>query len=220
MDVTDQNLGQVDDLLAVHKVVSGASAGKKGKRHYMLKTVNRAMVVFAVAAWEKYVEDVAKEGPEHMLANVAAICLPVPLRRSSAAYLRNIASLGDNEQKLHEWYALAGNGYVTVCTDWLANKIEGFHTPSSEGVERLLKCGIGLDIELNSLSWQKRKNPGDYLDKTVLVSRHETVHTTTSSTGDKKPESEGYRDFLRRLAEELDSAIESYLESLCGTKPW
>jgi len=98
------NKKDIAELWTIHQEVAGQGAGRK----YGVEVLNRAAIVFITACWESYIEDLAAESFEFLLANAPdAIAIPAKVRAFSSKTIL--------EQKdATKLWAIADSGWRTV----------------------------------------------------------------------------------------------------------
>ena len=175
------------------------------------EALNRAGVVFCVAFWQAYVENVVKEAYEEIES-------------------KTLSSNVDEATLLKEFFVLNKN--------LLEHRIESFNTPNSENVTKLLK--LTLKVNPNDI-WEKdivimdsekgaKNKPKKFKGGTIqtelnswLNVRHSIAHgddqirDRKDGTKMKFPlnydDLKGCIDFFSLLAEHTDSGIDSQLRS-------
>ena len=75
------NKNDITELWNIHQEVAGQGAGRK----YGVEVLNRAAIVFITACWESYIEDLATESFDFLLANAPdATAIPAKVRAFSS----------------------------------------------------------------------------------------------------------------------------------------
>jgi hypothetical protein len=142
----DQNKKDIDELWGIHQAVAGEGVGRK----HGVDVLNRAAIVFVTACWESFVEDLATEAFDFMLAKVpSADRIPAKVRDHATK------PLFDQKDSRKLW-DLADAGWRAVLTAhrnatlerWLGH----FHTPKTEQVDALYEAL--LDIAKLSQRWR------------------------------------------------------------------
>lgn len=231
----EDNRTDIDRLWKIHEEFSGIGPNP-GRRPDDVEVLNKSAIVFVSACWESYVEDVATEAFDYMLAHApTASIIPQKVRVHAA---RPLLEKPDSEGKLldngkNAW-DLAGNGWKTVLANhratligrWLGN----FHTPKSEPVDDLFEDLIGLKSLSRSWYWQgsmpkpkatdNQSKAATQLDEFITV-RGDIAHRTKSSGG-KVGKSQGnkFLGHVRGIVECTDSVVATHIESLVGSRPW
>src|SRR6267378_6083031 len=61
----DANKADIDQLWSIHQDYAGKGAGRK----HGVEVLNRAAIIFITAIWESFIEDLAREAFDFLLAN-------------------------------------------------------------------------------------------------------------------------------------------------------
>ncbi|MCE9592267.1 MAG: hypothetical protein K8S99_17310 [Planctomycetes bacterium] len=205
------------DILILWQIQRDISGPGHPRRH-RVDILNRATIIFVSACWESYIEDVAAEAFDFLLAN-AATCDAIPTK------IRTLASreLREAKDERRVW-ELAGNGWQKVLQDhrdltkskWLKD----FNTPKSSQVRDLF-LGL-LDIDITSL-WHWESMSTDQacteLDEYMTI-RGNIAHRTRHHATVPKLQGKKFLLHIGQLVDRTDNAITNHLNSLTGKLPW
>lgn len=211
-----KNMSEVARLMDIHKVVSGAGAGRKRD----VQVLNKSAIIITLACWEAYVEDLAKNAFEHMLnvANSPAVfpdhVLAIAGKRIAKAGALDVWSLADDGWKA----ALSSH------KDEILNKyvVKGsFNTPSCANIDKLYSELIGLASASREFYW-----PGMSNDKAkqrlqnLIELRGKIAHRVMSGNSVYKEDVETYQKFIKRLATILHNRTLALIYARTNTTPW
>ena len=126
-------------LLEIHADIGGTDKG----RRWGVEILNKSAVIFVAAAWEAFVEDVATQAIDHVIAKSDDHeTVPLPIRKAAA---KNLES---HLNELEVW-KLAGEGWKDVVLryrdDVIGDEISTFNTPKPHNVNTLFKKLLGID---------------------------------------------------------------------------
>lgn len=202
-------------LWHIHVEVAGPGRGRK----HRVDVLNRAAVVFISACWESYVEDVATEAFDFMLAEVdTPDAIPAKVRTLASRELRD----AKDERRLWE---LAGTGWRKIMADhrdavvraWLRD----FNTPKAKQVSDLF-CGlIGLPDVTAAWTWQamNAEQARIKLDEYMMI-RGNIAHRTKHDETVYKSWGKDFLLHVSKLVERTDDAVQAHLQGLSGKCPW
>ncbi len=214
-DAFSSNKADIDRLWAIHQDVAGAGPGRK----HDVEVLNRAAIVFITACWESYVEDVALEGFDFLVANAPdASKVPGKVRALASAELREAV----DATKVWE---LADQGWKQVLTRHRAavkkRWLDSLNTPKTEQVDSLFKDLLGLSALHAHWHWKgmPAEKAKDKLDDYITV-RGAIAHRLKHDEAVYKDWSTDYLGHVERLVNATDGAVAAHLEQHVGMKPW
>lgn len=207
----DANHTDTEQLWEIHNNYKGPDQG----RHVL----NKAAVIFITATWESFVEDLAMEAFDFMLANVATYDkVPVKVRAFATQ------SIFDQKDSRKVW-ELADNGWRTVLTahreatrqNWLGS----FNTPKWGNVDKLYDSLLGITSVSAGWYWQNmavdtaRTKLDEYIrirgNIAHRVSHDETVYRSWGSD---------YSNHIQRLVRNTEDTVKEHLHTITGIAPW
>jgi hypothetical protein len=110
----DENLGDIDVLLALHSMTGGDAPG----RRYGLEVLNKSAIVLITACWEAYCEDLASEALAHIVKfSKSSDALPDELKRQIAKEIKGA------QHELEVW-KVADDGWKLYLTSRLGKLTE------------------------------------------------------------------------------------------------
>ncbi|GAA6199515.1 MAE_28990/MAE_18760 family HEPN-like nuclease [Aquicoccus sp. SU-CL01552] len=198
-------LPDVGALLESHRVLNPTGRGRRALGH-----ITRSGVVMLCAAWELYIEEVAKEAADHIAARARTPDdLPLRLRQKISRVVRNhkneVAPL-----------LLCGDGWRNVYKNRVKQLSENLNTPKFGNIDELFsKC---LDLSGVNLSWRHDKS-----DLNAFVSiRGEIAHRGADARYVKVKDLREYKNVIDDLVKDTDDAISAHIRDITsvGTLPW
>ena len=162
-------------LIDIHTETTGIAAG----RRYNFDALNRAAVMLAIAAWEGFVEDLAKYAVRRLATRLeSASDLPEGARHSilERIYQDHNWETLKSGNKTAMW-SLTGSGWRTAYVGNATGHIRSLNTPKVENVQKLFAKLIGLrDFaeDWGATRWTRQT----YVDKieAYLTLRHRIAH--------------------------------------------
>lgn len=209
------NLKDVAQLLNIHVRVTGSGAG----RRFGVEVLNRSALVLLVACWEAFVEDLAKEAFDAMLATAPDHkVFPNKVLALASKSLRS-----DNDAR--KVWKLAGDGWKTVLLAHrervLGESVGKFNTPKSEKVQSLFTDLIGYSDLCGQWSWQGMPSGRAKKRLDELVTRRgEIAHRVTAGASVLKRDVREARRLVVRLAVVTANRIGGYVKNRTGQTPW
>jgi hypothetical protein len=187
-----------------------------------LEVLYRGGIVLAIAAWERFVEDVCDETAFFLIDNALQMGdLPNALTQ---AMIEEILQLTPAIQRTRI-LGLAGEGYKTEAKRFVRDRINEFHTPEARKVADLMKTCLGLkDVNLywgttGADSSQKERQLANYLQL-----RHEAAHQVRGSGSSiTDTDVQGCKALVEQLAGRSEQLIEQHVQAmtwLAGRLPW
>jgi hypothetical protein len=214
-DAFAENKADIDRLWQIHEEVAGGGPGRKRD----VEVLNRVAVVMITACWESYVEDVALEGFDYLLANapsagkisgkVQALAAQDIVKEKDPAKLWALADTG--------WRDVLKAHRATVKQTW----VDSLNTPKTKQVDSLFESLLGIRSLAASWNWRgmSATNAGAKLDGYITL-RGQIAHRVKHSTGVYKNLSTDYLSHVERLVEKTDNAVAVHLKKQLGTAPW
>ncbi len=206
----DENCGDVERLLDIHRELAGEGPGKK----HGVEVLNKSAVVLMCAAWEAYCEDIAAEAVDHLVEHATdASKLPKELRKQIAKELKT------DLDNLAIW-DLADDGWrqhLRTRTRVLANeRNRNLNTPKTENITKLFRDAVGLPRVPSAWYWQKMsaEQAADKLDSYVSL-RGDIAHRSKAAETIKKSDASKFGEHVKRLVEKTDSYISQQLAKVC-----
>jgi RiboL-PSP-HEPN len=207
----EENCGDVERLLDIHRELAGDGPGKK----HGVEVLNKSAVVLMCAAWEAYCEDIAAEAIDHLVEHAAdASKLPKELRKQIAVELEeNLDDLAVWRLADASWRQLLRTRTQTI-TDKRNRKL---NTPKTANIENLFRDAVGLPNVPSGWYWQKMsaKQAADKLDSYVAL-RGDIAHRAKAGATIKKSHASKFGEHVKRLVEKTDCYINQQLEKACG----
>ena len=202
-------------LLEIHADIGGSEKG----RRWGIDVLNKSAVVFVASAWEAFVEDVATQAIDHIIANATDHeVVPLPVRKAAAK------SMEEHLNELEVW-KLAGDGWKDVVLryrdDVIRDEISTFNTPKPRNVDTLFKKLLG--IEKISAHWKWRGM--SHTSASTKLRRFVETRGAIAHRGDlpqsvTKAYVEGHRLFINRLAVRTSNVVRTDVRTTVGTFPW
>ena len=141
------NVQEVDRLVEIHRTLGG---GKRG-RPRDVEVLNKSGVVLLVACWEAFVEEVARQAFDSMIAGASK-----PSIFPNGVLVRAGRRVSTERNPTHIW-TLAGDGWKRVlkahATDVMQAYTGSFNTPSSKNTETLFEGLLGLKKAPSAWHW-------------------------------------------------------------------
>ena len=209
----DENLKDVERLMALHAQEGGAAPGSRDN----LEVLNKSAVVLITSYWEAYCEDIAAEALEHIVLNTpSASGLPVEIKKLVAREIKN--SLNE----LEAW-SLSDDGWRTFLRSRLDALKEArdrkLNTPKCANIDDLFLSAIGLKNATGGWNWASKITPleaKEKLDKYVSL-RGEIAHRGNSETSVTKNKVNDYLGFVRKAAAKTGGAVNKHVRAVTGS---
>lgn len=210
-----ENSKDIAELWSIHQEIAGQGAGRK----YGVEVLNRSAVVFITACWESYVEDLAAEAFDFLLAQsptskaiptkVKALATKSIWDQKDATKVWDIADEG--------WRALLQTHKSTTLQHWLGP----FNTPKTAQVNTLYTELLGL--KKLSLKWywkgMSAANAESKLDDFIQV-RGDIAHRLNPGKAVQKNLGTNYHEHVKKIVDCCEKEIQSHLLSITGKAPW
>jgi hypothetical protein len=206
-------LNEAGVLRDIVKELTGVAAGRRERR---LNVLHRSSIVLLTAGFEAYCESILIASIEILgkLASGPAI-LPADLR-INVALQKDIAK---NKSDLFSW-DFAEAGWRDLIVNYCISRIDAFHTPSPENIQKLFASLLGIE-EITTF-WARQgmtaENARDTLDK-WLKHRHGIAHGAEDIPV-VLADVTSYENFLRQTVSRTDKTVENHLTILLGQSPW
>jgi len=204
-------------MIHVQELARLLHIAKRQKNQADAEIINRAAIVFIVAAWQAYVEHVAIHAFSHLLDTAPSHSVFPPKVRVLAA-----GKILESKDQRAVW-ELADTGWRDVLKRYQQSVIEKFNTPNSRRIDELFESTIGL--ERVSQYWRWRGMTPDRARErlnTIVDLRHEIAHTTRRARASVRGVSSAtaleYSYFVHRLAVCLHNSTEAHLVRVTGKK--
>lgn len=214
------NTEEVMTLLRLHASLIG---GKRGRPKVVegldLEVLSKGALVLLVACWEAYVEDLATNAFDFLLA--AAVEHTTFPSKVLARASRNLV---EDEDRTKVWQ-LAGSGWKLVLKRHRQEVLDRYagrlNTPRQTQVDALFADLIGLRGLSKQWKWRGTSNQSaiDRLERLVTL-RGEISHRVTASRSVHRRYVESSTDLVQRLAAISSNAVREFLIGRVGSKPW
>lgn len=213
LETFEENLEEVKNLLAIHKITTGE---KPGRRHSGFTTLNKSGVVLLVACWEAFVEDLADKTFSALLRKARG---PKNFpKKVQKLIVKSLTKEGESELKVLE---LAEGGWKKIFNSYrsetTAKLIKGVNTPSAENIDNLFSELIGIDNLSKCWSWRKTTpaSARNRLSKLIKL-RGDIAHRVKSKSEKtvRKDIVEEYLEFIKRIAMLSNNRVDLYLRNL------
>ena len=202
-------------LMEIHSDVGGTEQG----RRYGLDVLNKSGVVFVASAWEAFVEDVATQAIDHILASSDNHNnIPLPIRKATAKGLKEDL----NELKVWD---LAGTGWKDVAINYRENVIKQdistFNTPKPHNINALFKKLFGIESISDSWNWQGMSKSAAYTKlKKFVETRGAIAHRGELPQTITKTYVEDHRKFINRISVRTSNIVRDKIKEFVGSYPW
>lgn len=212
----DANKGDIDRLWKIHSQVAGAGVGHK----HDVEVLNRSAMVFITSCWEAYVEDVAMEAFDFLVANASsAAMVPSKVRALAVADI-----VGSSDRSVKVWQ-LADSGWQTVLqahrADVKTKWVESLNTPKKRQVDELFANLLGITSLSSSWKWHgmSAKSAGNKLDKFITI-RGQIAHRLKHDEAVYKSWGTSYLGHVEKLVEKTDETVRAHVAHSVGASPW
>jgi hypothetical protein len=210
-----ENKADIDRLWQIHEEVAGKGPGRK----HDVEVLNRAAVVMITACWESFVEDVALEAFDYLVAN-APTADKIPGKVQSLA-TQDIVK----EKDPAKLWALADTGWRAVLQAHRAGVkqtwVDSLNTPKTKQVESLFESLLGIRSLPASWHWKgiSAEDAQKKLDGYITL-RGQIAHRLKHNSTVYKNWSADYLQHVERLVEKTDNAVAAHLKKQLGAAPW
>ncbi len=209
------NQKDVNQLWEIHETLVGEGPGRK----HGVDVLNRAAIVFITACWEAYVEDLAGEAFDFLLAN-APNALAIPSKVRDAA----TRPLFEQKDSRRVW-DIADGGWRTILVGHRANAlarwIGNLNTPKTNQVNELFEELIGLVNVSSHWHWQGMPSvqAANKLDDYITI-RGNIAHRTQHDETVYKAWGVDYLSHVYSIVAQTEHATKDHLAVATGTAPW
>lgn len=206
-----ESIMEANRLVEIHRDISGSSPGRRHK----VEVLNRSGIVLLVAAWEGLIEDLATLCFEAIQKSCSQPSL-LPNRIKS-----NIGSKLKESNNPLDYWSLAGNGWRNELKkygqEYLANKIDYFHSPRPENIDQLFSDVIGIKDISKKWKWHRARN--SYINNTLnklIDLRGEIAHSKKSSGRVTKKKFSENAKFIIRITASTHNIIGTFMYETYG----
>jgi hypothetical protein len=215
LDNFNENRKDLAQLWQIHEEIAGQTAGRK----YGVDVINRAAIVFITACWESFVEDIALEAFDFLVANAPnALALPPKVR--------NLATKPIFEQKdSTKVWDLADSGWRLIISQHRTATIERWintlNTPKSAQDNTLFEELLGIANLKNEWHWQHMSptQAQEKLDRYIKV-RGNIAHRTEHDNTVYKNWITDYLGHVEYLVNITEAKLSAHVSKLTGKKPF
>lgn len=210
-----ENQKDIEQLWIIHEDYAGDGRGRK----HGVEVLNRSVIVFVTAIWESFVEDLAKEAFDYLIAHAPdSRHIPQKIKNHIAAAVLTqkdpsrvweVADLG--------WKQVLKAHKVTVMDKWVGN----FNTPKTEPVNNLFDQLLGAPNISSNWHWQgvSSKKAGDKLDRFITM-RGDIAHRLRHGKPVGKVDGFNYLMHVISIAFHTEFAVADHLARVTGIYPW
>lgn len=202
-------------LIDIHTHMGGSEAGRRRG----FEVLNKSSVIFLAAAWEAFVEDVATQAIDHLIAKAKDhLSIPLSVRKATAKQIK------EHKHELSPW-DLAGEGWKANVLKYrdtvIKEEISKFNTPKPYNVDKLFSRVLGIDNLSDNWNWQgmSKKSSKEKLRKFIEM-RGAIAHRGKLPQKITKTYVTGHRDFIARLSVRSANILRKKVKDLSGTPPW
>src|ERR1039457_7178773 len=205
----EENRTDVTQLWAIHQEFAGGSPGRKRG----VDVLNRAAMVFITAIWESFVEDLATEAFEFLLANAPdASKIPTKVKDATTKAIfdqkdsRKVWDLADSG-----WKGILQSHKAECLQRWLGN----FNTPKAAQVDELYEALLGIAGLSKNWHWQKMSadKARSKLDEYITV-RGSIAHRAKHQETVYKDWGTEFLGHVTSIVEKCDKVLRQDLESI------
>lgn len=211
----EENREDIEQLWAIHEEVAGQGAGRK----HGVDVLNRAAIFFITACWESFVEDLATQSFDFLLANV-------PNAQAVPIKVRDFATRPVFEQKdSRKVWDLADTGWRQLLIAHKAATLERWigtlNTPKSGQVNKLFDELLGIPSISSHWHWQgmPAAQAATKLDEYITI-RGNIAHRTEHDETVYRDWTADYLGHVRSLVSKTESATAAQLLAATGKQPW
>lgn len=209
------NFSDVIRLIEIHRLLAGDKQG----RRYGLECLNKSAIVLILAAWEAFVEDLAQNAFECMLANAA----------DHNVFPRQVQDLVWKELKSSNTTAamtMLGSGWKSAFINHRQKVLDkhivrsSFNTPSGEKIDILFAELIGLNSMTGNWKWRKMRHSTAVNKVIALIElRGAIAHRAVADDAVVKQKVLEYAKLVVRLSWRTHNAVRDYLTATLGFSP-
>lgn len=209
------NLSDVIRLLEIHRQLAGDRQG----RRYGLECLNKSSIVLILATWEAFIEDLAQNAFECMLANA----------NDHNLFPRQVQDLVWKELKSSQTtdaMRMIGSGWQAAFINHRQKVLDkhivrsSFNTPSGEKIDILLAELIGLNSMTSHWKWRGMRSTTAVNKVIALIDlRGAIAHRAAADDAVVKQRVLEYSKLIVRLAWRTHNAVRSYLAEKLNFAP-
>lgn len=211
----NENSKDIAELWSIHQEISGQGAG----RRFGVEVLNRSAVVFITACWESYVEDLATEAFNFLLANcptssaipqkVKALATKPIWEQKNSTKVWDIADTG--------WRQLLQDHKTTTLQHWLGP----FNTPKTGQVNQLYEELLGIKKLSSKWYWKAMSvaKAESKLDAFIQV-RGDIAHRLNPGKSVQKNLGTNYHEHVKKLVGCCEKEVHAHLLQLTEKVPW
>jgi RiboL-PSP-HEPN len=209
------SLDEVHALLQIHAQLTSEGPG----RRHNVEVLNKSAILFACAAFEAFVENLATNAFEHIVNDSKDhSALPKQILRATATLLK------DDKNDIKVW-ELAGTGWKTVVESYrkgiVFKYIGPFNTPKPHNIEALLRELIGMPNLPASWHWGGMSAAAAQEKlKAFVTLRGALAHGEKPPPKVRKQDVNSYLAFLGALSVRSSNQVRHYCHSVTGKYPW
>lgn len=209
------NLKEARELLKIHVKLTGTGPGARRG----VEVLNKSAILFTCAAFEAFIEDLATDAFQHLVADAADHTnLPKVLKKAIAEALK----ADKNELKVWE---LAGSGWKTVAEqyklDILRTYAGTFNTPKPHNIESLVRQLTGFQDIHKHWTWHGMSaSRASTKLRTFVELRGALAHGERPPPKVTKVDVIDYIDFLAPLSVRCSNEVRAHCQTITGRYPW
>lgn len=210
-----ENLKEVVQLTEIHQMLTGDRPGRRHK----VEVLNKGAILFSCAAFEAFVEDLARRAFDHITLNAPDHhALPKPLLQAIAKALK------EDRHDLNVW-TLAGDGWRKKLESYkneiIRSHIGPFNTPKPHNIQELLSKLIALENISTSWEWNRvTVEAAKEKLKTFVELRGALAHGEQPAPVVRKLDVENYIKFLAPLSVRTSNTVRAHCHAITGSYPW
>ncbi|OPB02368.1 HEPN domain-containing protein [Pseudomonas synxantha] len=211
----EANKIDIERLWEIHGIVAGHGVGRK----FGVEVLNRSAIVFITACWESFIEDLATQSFDFLLANAKNHeVIPAKVRNYAARKLVDVKDpsrlwdLADGG-----WRNILSAHKQSVYDDWVGT----LNTPKTPQVNALYSQLLGIPKLSECWYWQKMSavNAESKLDEYITI-RGNIAHRIRDENPIPKLVPQNFLVHIAQLVDRTESYVENYLFELTEVKPF
>ena len=208
-------MADVSRLLEIHTELTGTERGRRAR----VEVLHKSAVVLITAAWEAFVEDLAEEAFDFLLAQARThSSIPNKVQALAAKTLHE----GKNPNDL---WKLADDGWRNILSQHRDASIKRYagrlNTPNSENVDSLFEALVGEKSVSSYWYWPRQSADSSRTKLSSYIAvRGQIAHRLETGKNVNKPYVVGYANFIFRLAVKTANRIRNYLNDELGAWAW
>ena len=216
IDALKSNMAEINRLLAIHKQVAGAGAGRK----LDVEVLNKSGIVLLLACWEAYIEDLAAAAFKRLLT----------VATEPTAFPEHVLAIAAKEIKKSDtltFWGIAKDGWKAELTKHGQRVLDlyiergSFNTPSAPKIDRLFSEMVGLTSVSKQWYWGGMSHIRSAEKLAQLIElRGNIAHRVKTSHPVMKADVVQYKQFIYRLAVITHNRTNVFLQTRFATKHW